>query len=661
MNELFDKLKHNWISMVWFMLFFYVVYCPLVYFYSNPKHSPDYIPYSLSLLFLCGIAILLIFLQDDILSKNIRKILLKACSTEYRVYFLGGLVLLSILLIVLVSYKYLPETLVLMLICSVAALMAVSLGKQISSNTNKGIICLAILAIAILNWFFVSYGSYYDGVKNNLIKEASILYKGTAEILLSDTTDFHKQEQLKNLYSVSVGEIRIFKNGQPYYVVESRRNKEQYILEPFGENFQPIESSTGDIYEYQYFNANRPYPALGIIRALTFSACDLINIKPEYKNTNDGYFSYKTYSRSVNLWAPFWILTLLGMLILYFREKQAEANVEKEKALAQQAEAYRELYNFKLTYNKIQRDFKAQVSNSKGVMQVVQSTWDKESTSNKQLTWDEQEKKAAKIERHDIFNEFNEFKSWKENEFEEAVVENGCVDRNIYRQGVAMYMQLLRVISEKYNENMVADTFDIILRPWLEVMRNELKGCEHILDVSPVECSVSSILDNMVSPKAIPANIAKSIQFVKEVSPEISNTAKCIIVLSKLQSIVYNLISNSESAIYMNRRKLRKSEGLERSVQYVGKIWLELTELTNNNRHGLCITVRDNAGGFPDNILHKVYKEPVKTTKDNREFGEGTALIGFFVKLMGGSIKASNVKISEEENGALTKIFIPYV
>ena len=73
----------------------------------------------------------------------------------------------------------------------------------------------------------------------------------------------------------------------------------------------------------------------------------------------------------------------------------------------------------------------------------------------------------------------------------------------------------------------------------------------------------------------------------------------------------------------------------------------------------LYIDYRDNAMGFPDELLPKIYRSPVSSAKGGDRKGEGTMYISFFVENMNGSIEAEN---QIDENGrkyAVTKIYIP--
>ena len=97
-----------------------------------------------------------------------------------------------------------------------------------------------------------------------------------------------------------------------------------------------------------------------------------------------------------------------------------------------------------------------------------------------------------------------------------------------------------------------------------------------------------------------------------------------------LMQVILNLISNARDAI-MEKRKKDKN--------YRGKIRIEA------RREGdeVVIRVSDDAGGIPENILHRIF-EPYFTTKEE---GEGTGLGLHMVKRiveekMGGSLRAYN-------------------
>ena len=345
-------------------------------------------------------------------------------------------------------------------------------------------------------------------------------------------------------------------------------------------------------------------------------------------------------------------------------QKLEMALKEKENAIKEKDAALDSLNNFRLTYDKIRNDFATRTSNSKNYLQKVVSTYDKQA-------WDVQEKEAVKLGRHDVFGAFNKFREWKKEQFLEKINKEILVDKDSYKNSVKEYFMLLQTIGQEYNENLIADTYDIVLSPWLKVMQNDLKELEHVLDITPETKTVKQVLDAMVAGKAIPKNLAenklmetKRFEMVVTVPETVQNKGICTnLVLSKLQSILFNLIENSARAIDEHCDKL---EG-EEKYTYEGMIELRISETihtfenSNTTCNALCFEVQDNAGGFPERYLKDIYKRPVPSSKkEDRPFGEGSVYVGFFVDLMKGDIEAQNADFESYGYGALTKVFIPY-
>ena len=336
---------------------------------------------------------------------------------------------------------------------------------------------------------------------------------------------------------------------------------------------------------------------------------------------------------------------------------------EKEKALKERDEALIALNNFRLTYDKIRNDFAIRTSNSTNYLQKVVSTYDKQA-------WDIQEKEAVKLGRHDIFGAFNKFRDWKKEHFLDNIDKESLVDKKGYEDSVKEYFKLLQVIGQEYDENLIADTFDITLLPWLRVMQSDLKELEHVLDITPETKTVKQVLEAMIPGKAIPKSLAenksesKKFNRVVSVSENVQNNGICDdLILSKLQSVIFNIIENSARAIDEHFDRL----DYEDKFNYVGMIDLRISETIHTFEKGnitcsaLCFEVQDNAGGFPDNYLKDIYKRPVPSSKrEGRKFGEGTVYIGFFVDLMNGDIKAENASFGNYGLGALTRVYIPY-
>jgi hypothetical protein len=467
----------------------------------------------------------------------------------------------------------------------------------------------------------------------------------------------------------------------------------------------------------------------GLTKAIIFSAHEaneefIDNGKPAIKD-NKYYFGRENYLRSLNMWWIFWLIYGLFMYGYFHYQQKGQALKEREEALAEkdkayqkqkeayaeldkmakakdeaykkQKEAYAELdkmakakdeayqkqkeayaqltkmteakdeallnlENFRLTYDKIRNDFATRTSNSKNYLQIVNSTYDKQA-------WDVQEKAAAKLGRHDVFGAFNKFREWKKEQFLDKLA-TGVIDTKNYEENVKQYFALLDAIGQEYDENLIADTYDITLGPWIKVMQNDLKELEHVLDITPETKVVKEVLDAIVPGKAIPRNLAENKLEAKQFKMDVSvsdnarNNGKCTkLVLSKLQSIIFNLIENSARAIDVHFDKLP----FEEKFGYDGLIELRITDTVHtfkkNNKtcKALCFEIQDNAGGFPEDYLKDIYKRPVLSDKKaDRKYGEGTVYIGFFVDLMDGDIEAHNVESENTGRGALTKVFIPY-
>lgn len=126
----------------------------------------------------------------------------------------------------------------------------------------------------------------------------------------------------------------------------------------------------------------------------------------------------------------------------------------------------------------------------------------------------------------------------------------------------------------------------------------------------------------------------------------------------RLEQVVLNLLANARDAVF-GQDELAFTDSSERTRASGGVI--ELSAFVDNNDAGnrerpeeVVITVSDNGGGIPDDLLERVF-EPFFTTK---RAGQGTGLglaIGFsIISGMGGTISVANGK-----NGAVFEIRLP--
>ena len=123
------------------------------------------------------------------------------------------------------------------------------------------------------------------------------------------------------------------------------------------------------------------------------------------------------------------------------------------------------------------------------------------------------------------------------------------------------------------------------------------------------------------------------------------------LIPGQLRSVLRNLVANSVQAIGRLYR-------LSAEAQFRRKIVVRITF-----DRDLVISVIDEGGGFPPEIVGDIYVTGVTSSKKRigggARTGEGTMLIKFFVGLMGATIAADNVTSVDGHVGASTKILFP--
>jgi nitrogen-specific signal transduction histidine kinase/ABC-type phosphate/phosphonate transport system substrate-binding protein len=152
----------------------------------------------------------------------------------------------------------------------------------------------------------------------------------------------------------------------------------------------------------------------------------------------------------------------------------------------------------------------------------------------------------------------------------------------------------------------------------------------------------------------IPFSKAKSNKYVFSSLPMKYKSYKLEINVHRLNNIIDNLITNSSKVI--SRKKDEYRELMK--GKFEGFIGINFDIQKEKNQEFLLISVSDNGGGFPEEILDKIYKEKVPSSKGDRN-GEGSIFVQKFINHMGGSIKAENYEYKKEFKGAKTTISFP--
>lgn len=508
---------------------------------------------------------------------------------------------------------------------------------------KKGLVCFFVAVVLSAGiWSIVSFGSYYHGVTYAKDTEASLYKRNAAYVLNNQEIGFDEKVQLlqriiggkdgldgdKNL---TKAEIKIT-NPQGKVIFYNPNGRTDYVPEII--RTEIINTPEG-AYEYYYQYNNKPPYIIGILRAISFS------LLPRDSECNWATFmQFRLYERSQNFWIPFFVIYLLSLLVCFEHQLQKNMAENLEASNEKLNKAINNLDNFKLAYQKINRDFSGGVSNSENNLQHMQSFYDKASLETDL-------KNAVGIGRHDVLNRI---KAWKSEAF--------CSDCPDQEKVNALILALRSCESE--GVNLVEANYDLILGPWIEVIHNELKELDKTLDITFAEYGINDVIKTiqMAAPANILASKKSNVEFIQSSIPVFDGSEKCMVILNKVKSIVFNLIQNSATATNAYKNSLIKD--IEAYRAYKRKISLLITKEEHDNIKYLCVEVNDNGGGFPDSVIDKVYKKPIPTTKDNRKHGEGTSYVGFFVDLMKCKIKAQNIVNENGEKGASTKFYIPY-
>lgn len=535
-------------------------------------------------------------------------------------------------------------------------------GKRSGLKITKHLLFWTIILFiaSSLNWHWVNAYSYYDGLKRGVHREAKSLRNLLEEQIKSGIPI---EDACKNIFNrsrtLAIIDVSILSgNGNiikeiPLYSfkhIDKTHTSKKYIVENAEYNNHGVDDIiyNNNTYRIKYQYIGRPKIFTGLWRAFTFSSFEF----SEYNN----YYKYRLYNRSWNFWIPFFILSLILFSVMFqwissskkliFSLKEInikngeleEKNIEldrysnelekrnqeinkkneelKDKNIALD-KSVNKLKIFEGTYNKILRDFSDTINENGNNLQHVQSRWD------------EFEKKSTSMKRHDIINEWRSFKN--------------CNLENI-------------------DSTFVTSVYMEFLEPTISKIHSGLKGLEKILDLRTKTYTLGQLLpmfqDRTEDVKtAIP--VFDHVKFSKEVNIKGYENFTVIIIYEKLQSIIFNLLSNSQEAIFHYFDYLDEND-LD-CLAYKGRIFLNISVVHDNNFPQLCIDVADNGGGFSDDKVNIIYKEPVSTSKvgDQRHYGEATSYIGFFVMLMHGSISASNITFNNGEKGARTIVRIP--
>lgn len=486
---------------------------------------------------------------------------------------------------------------------------------------------IAAYVMASLFWLF-NFTTFYDVMASTRWVEATIVRHVVTFVLSrNDINELAKGEILRSLLVPGnefkrTGAQIVVKDDTGMTIFEKANGRPDYIPEVFETRALHVNGKT---YTYTYQYNNRPNLWIGYARAVSLSL-----LYPQGVYDWRLFMVYKLYNRSSYFYVVFILMMFITPLGFAWR------NSEKQKLQA--------LQTFQNAYSKLSRDFAIGVNNSENNLQQIQSHMDALIEERKSLELSLKE--SAGLGRHDVLNRIKSVRA-DTSVYKNQTLATQCDRLTRYLQSTPGYSQKL----------LLQDIYDVIMAPWIAKIHDELKTLDTTLEVNLTSCSVETV-SHLVQ-RAVPENIRHqriydlTYTFTSQLTHK--EGATVTIIPSKLKSIVFNIIENSLQQMERYMDSL-DDDALD---EYTRLLTITLTQDTSH----IYITIYDNGGGFSKDILHKIYKEPIPTAKnDGRPFGLGTSYIRFFIDFMPGvTITASNYKIpGTKQVGACTRVSIPY-
>ena len=446
---------------------------------------------------------------------------------------------------------------------------------------------------------------YFDKIK-------SYIKIGGEEDVIKDIID--------KIIANNPAEIIIEKNGETFCRKESNRGDEYEIETYFDhEEFQVGEDS----YTYTHKYGNQPYFGIAWIRAMTLSVCpDLIMGDVTLKD----YMERKLYNRSISFWTLFFIIWMMILLssVMVFQNKRA-----KEKALweAENLRLKERVAKAKLKYERLK---------------------------TKQLEDLNQQMEMYKLTHLQIFEDFNkgsllDAKQTLQN-FDsrwENIIEHILGDA---RHDLKNKLTVVGL------NDLEKDLYDKAFTPFKDTILENLRNLPKVLDYQLGEFKIQEIIQKsqMGIPKNyLPDGSKMGIEFrISEYVNEDLMEETCFINMDRITSIVNNFITNAGKAV-----QRRDDQAYKNNEEYSPYVELMYTTVDEGDKMCLVISVQDNGGGFPDEIIDKAYKSPIARANGDGK-GQGTMYVAYFAKLMKCELQIKNQETTCGR-GACVSIKIP--
>lgn len=487
------------------------------------------------------------------------------------------------------------------------------------------VINVLCFAIAIVIWIFISYNSYYHGLSSSTKKD-NYSYLQQAEKIFDDPNCSLQEsiEKFKRLTYVSISGITItdIDNGKQYKIKEPffRGDANHFTKREDYESSKIIKTTKGN-FKFRFVYSVAPTKFIGITRAITCSLSDIfftgdikyynhLNLIDSFKTWKKGYFIAKNWQRSINFFIPLFICLIIVYIIVDLWNKQKYST---EKLIKTNTK----LEEFKTIHSKMYSDLSNEINQIKQPIQAYD------------FSWDNYVNKIFQSERHDLKNKFPYL----------------CDDTK--------FSELEKQIAYKLK----IEYFDKLK----EAVLDNMKNLPNIVTYELQEINIKETVEAIIKKEeAIPLGFEDGkagIKFTLTNNFVVKDNEFCKINRHRLSSIVFNILTNANKACIAKNKEARRNK-----IKYSRSIWMNVNRTTKNSKDFINVSINDNAGGFPDNIINKVYKTPIDSSEyinGQKRQGEGTVYVNFFARYMNIEIQVENCIAEDNNTGAKVGLLIP--
>ena len=504
----------------------------------------------------------------------------------------------------------------------------------------KIFITIATFVFSAIVWIILSYGSYYSGVEVGAKQAANIAVNKISEVIKRDIENPDKKKEIDQfLQKVNTkAQIVVNKNNEmftesyPESAVRPGYELSGNLLqkEPGSDDEKAILNKLKDKDHNQYLVSykfpNKPFLIGGLGRAIFFSM---------FSTDNEKYFKSQFYLRSMHLWWVFWLLYALSLFGYYLYQGKEE---EYNKRINEYEEKMRVTTALNIMQDNTAEIYQLMAAEMQQEMRDITTSKAKNTLQKMISNWNDKMKT-----------------DYIRNKYEKVLIsaEKAAHDTN-------------HILKNKWPANELYEKYPDDIKPYVNEILEDLKAIPNVISVKMEDFSIKQITDSILEMYKKYRKDPQVKFSCDIITDESINTMLCYTNLHRINSIVFNLLSNSVKITNKFRKRYRdEHEDDEDFKEYFRKVALYVGVTDYDNKPYLSIRVKDNGGGFNDEIIGKVYREPIKSefrtkeSKNQNRMGEGTVYIGFFVGMMNGKILAENYIDNDGFKGASTEVLLP--